>query len=621
MSALIPVTLPQAFTTHLETHYYGKITELSMLESIVHDPAFLEAPLKHVALFSDHGMDHGRDIAAKIVAVVHQVNGLLIPQRRDSRLEFMVGYGVMLAYLHDIGLKNYSAFGRAIHPEFAAQLIFTPEFDPLIEALWRENTGGVAWRLLNLAIAGQLPNDPRLVLRELLALAMGHSKTKVPMAVLNHWPTLRQRMQTAVGTELHYLYQQQQVEKLEKRLAHVDPDDQEAVIELSHKLEQAQQALDQFKADRNPEDLLNLQARSHYANFETHAFTWLTGTDPEVQELGLDVVDTMRSLRCADAFRERGTTFQTSAGYEVFVNQENAHAVYALRSQDQTQLFLLEGKDPISAGEANMTGADLDHDGNLRVSFARGAFATPEAERWAAYSAAVVINDVQADVIESFRRGSEPSHFLPPATKLEQDMQILIEDTEDNLEFGELVSEELLKLNPNLRDRVVPVISLQGADLLEVQRYVAGTQVNWSLAEKQTVLNQITELGPKAAQINLDKAFQEVRRIQLQVGDVLYKSGTAAWFIYIPFTPGLQVFPDRATVPYPISPWSLVGVIDLLRGSLRDSRVVTGQTVELLMIPKEIYLKYWYLPYDIQEFTTLCHSREIHQQLGLESQE
>lgn len=612
-----PVTLPREFTTHLETHYYGKVTQLSILESIVNDPVFLEAPLKHVALFSDHGINHGRDVAAKIVEVIHQVNGLLIPQRSGSRLEFMVGYGVMLAYLHDIGLKNYSAFGRAIHPEFAAQLIFTPEFDPLIEILWRENTGGVAWRLLNLSIQGKLAIEPQLALRELLALSMGHSKSKVPVSVLNHWPTLRQRLQTAVGTELHCLYHQQQVEKLEKRLAQVDPDDAEAVIDLSNRLEQAKATLHQFKGDRNPEDLLNLQARHRYPHFETQAFAWLTATDPELQDLGLDVVDTVRSLRCADAFRERGAAFQTSAGYKVFVNQDNANAVYALRSRDHTQLFLLEGKDPISAGEANMTGADLEHDGNLRMSFAIGSFATAEALQWATYSAAVVINDVQADVIESFRRGSEPPHSLPPATRSEQDMQILIEDTEDNLEFGELVCEELLQLNPNLRGRVVPVISLQGADLQEVNRYVEGSQINWSLEKKQKFLSQITELGPKAAQINLEKAFQEVRQIQLQMGDVLYTSGTASWFVYIPFTQGLQVFPDRASVSYPIAPWALIGDIGLLRGSLRDARVVAEQSVELLMIPKEIYLKYWYLPYDIREFTALCHSRDIHQRLGI----
>lgn len=98
---LSSVNLPEQFTSYLEQNYYAKITELSMLETLVDDPAFLNAPLKHVALFSDHGIDHGRDIANKIIQVMHRINGLLIPAREGSRFEFMVGYSVMLAYLHD----------------------------------------------------------------------------------------------------------------------------------------------------------------------------------------------------------------------------------------------------------------------------------------------------------------------------------------------------------------------------------------------------------------------------------------------------------------------------------------------------------------------------------------
>lgn len=258
-----------------------------------------------------------------------------------------------------------------------------------------------------------------------------------------------------------------------------------------------------------------------------------------------------------------------------------------------------------------MTGADLDHDGNLRVSFAKGAFANPEALQWAAYSAAVVINDVQADVIGSFRRSSDVPHNLVPPQKIEPDMKILIEDTEDNLEFGELVCEELLSLNPNLRDRIVPVVSLQGADLLEVKRYLAGEEVNWSLEEKRTFLSNITEIGLKANQIDLKSAFNEIRLIEINTGEVLYDIASASWFVYIPFGKGLRIYPRNSTVSYPNLPWELIGDIGLIRGSIRDTQIVAEQKVKLLMIPKEIYLKYWYHPYSIQEFTSLCSSKEI----------
>lgn len=119
------------------------------------------------------------------------------------------------------------------------------------------------------------------------------------------------------------------------------------MIELSEKLDQSKAELRQFVSERDTTALVNLEIRKYYANFEADAFAWLTSTSVEVQDLILDIIDTLCALRCADAFRERGSTFKTSAGYEVVVNQYNAHAVYALRSRDRKHLFLLKGKSPI----------------------------------------------------------------------------------------------------------------------------------------------------------------------------------------------------------------------------------------------------------------------------------
>ena len=71
------------------------------------------------------------------------------------------------AYFHDIGMVDFSAFGRAMHPEFAAQALFDPALEDLIEAIWLENSGGLAWHLFALVQSGELGQDPRQVLREL----------------------------------------------------------------------------------------------------------------------------------------------------------------------------------------------------------------------------------------------------------------------------------------------------------------------------------------------------------------------------------------------------------------------------------------------------------------------
>ena len=593
------IRLPEAFTDYIEQNYYGQVTEQSKLEAIVQDPAFLQDPLKHVALFSDHGILHGRDIASKIDRVIRQINGLLIPVRSRDRLEFMLGYGAMLAYLHDIGMKNFSAFGRAMHPEFAAQLMFTAEFDPWIELLWRENSGNVAWRLMNLAASGGL-EEPKRVLREMLALSMAHSKSKVPIEVLNQVQTLRRTMQQRVGTELHYLYQQQQVLRAEAQLA--QPCQPAERDRLHQQLEEAKAQFTQFAATIHPDQQHNPHLDRYYAQFEQTAFSWLGSDVPAVQQLTLDVIDTVRALRCADALRQRGTAFTTSAGYEVFIDQDTANAIYALRSRDRTQLFLLEGKDAISAGEANMANSTLDQEGNLRLAFTRGRFSSPEATQWAAYSAAIVIQDIQADVVGSFFRSQKD---LPSDIKLESEMQILVEGVDDNPEFADLICEALKQINPDLAPRIRSVASLQNADLRQVDRYLGGVQPEWDISEKLHLLDQLVKTGHKVDRIDLDRAFTEARLITVQAGEVLIEPGVLSGFVYIPMQEGLKLMPSGDYAPLAALPWVPIGNIEAIRNAAAPVKVVAEQTVELVSIPKQLYIRYWHIPYAVDEFTQL----------------
>lgn len=596
------VKLPEAFTAYIEQQYYARVTKQSELEVVVQDPEFLKDPLKHVALFSDHGILHGRDITSKIIRVIQQIHGLLIPTRTPARLEFMLGYGAMLSYLHDIGMKNFSAFGRSMHPEFAAQLMFTPEFDGWIELLWQENAGNIAWRLMNLTVQGLLEQPPQLVLREMLALSMAHSKSKVSIDILNDVQILRQTMQQCVGTELHYLHSQQQVTILERKLA--QQTQQSEIDRFSQQLAAAKAQLAQATASTTTDQRRNQEIDRHYDRFGQTAFSWLVSDQPEIQQLVLDVIDTVRALRCADALRQRGTTFTTSAGYEVFISQETANAVYALQSSDRAQLFLLEGKDPISAGEANMANSNLDGEGNLRLAFTRGAFATPEATRWAAFSAAVVINDIQADVIGSFRRSDSEQERLRGIIKLEPEMQILIEGVDDNPDFAELIGQELSQLNPDLAPRIQAVTSLQHMNLQQIDRYLGGKQPDWDIREKLHLLDRLVKSGHKVDHIDLDRAFVETRLITLKAGEVLMEQGLSG-FVYIPLQAGLKLVAGQEYRLISALPFVPVGSVEVIRNVPTQTKAVAEQSLELLMIPKQIYSRYWYAPYAVNEFTQL----------------
>ena len=125
----------------------------------------------------------------------------------------------------------------------------------------------MAARLESLARSGALAQPPEIVLREMLALSMAHSKSKVPIAVLNDRPTLRAVAQNSIGTDLSTLYARQQ---RRKGIGTSVPEPPPTRREL---------------------------LRRYYADFERDSFRWLVAGGAEIDHLVDDVVDTLRALR------------------------------------------------------------------------------------------------------------------------------------------------------------------------------------------------------------------------------------------------------------------------------------------------------------------------------------
>ena len=272
----------------IEAHS-AQINARCRLAEVLADPEFLDEPNKHVALFPDHGVVHGRDVARQLLQVLDAAAGTLIPARDPGRLGWMRRYGVLLAYAHDIGMVDVSAVGRAMHPEFASQAVLGREFDGVLARLEADrDPDAIVGRLARLHAAGGLAApSPGAALREMLAMACCHSKSKVPVALLNDRCRLRRAMRIAAGTDLRTLHRVQRGE--------------EAGAEVR----------------------------------EAGDFAWLEATDGPGKALADDVVDTLRALRCADALRQRGTELKTSGGYEVFVDAGSGNAVFALRPESR----------------------------------------------------------------------------------------------------------------------------------------------------------------------------------------------------------------------------------------------------------------------------------------------
>jgi hypothetical protein len=586
----------------IETRYYARINEQSQLSEVVKDPLFLENPSKHVALFSDHGVVHVRDVAGQVLHVLKTINGVLIPKRLSARFGWMEGFAVVVAYMHDIGMVNMSAFGRAMHPEYAAQAALSSDFDAIMMQLWTDDLAGLASRLAILAKAGKLAVPPQTVLREIAAMSICHSKSKVPVELLNDHAALRDRLVSVAQGDLSFLYCQQRLSKA-RRAAESDNVDGLRAVELSDDLRAAQAAMAACDTDAKDGSIADALDEL-YSDFERDGFAWLTSTDTSTQELVEDIIDTLRALRCADALRQRGTVLKTSGNYEVFVDQRSANAIYALRL-DEEHLYLLELPDRIGAGEANIASSELDKDGNLRISFYHGMFVDHETVLYAAGSAALVVNDIQADVIESFYRNFQDT---PDALRKPGDIVIMLESVDDNPAFADLVCLSLLRLNAiaAAQTRVVP--SLQANSATERAHYLQGSVIDWTLEERIALLGTIARYGHQTDGIDPYKGLSEARQITLYPGETLIEAGGPAGFVYIPQGDGLKILPLGGYQGFSILPWIPVGVTGVIRGAVRNANVVAEQELTVLAIPKDIYLKHWHRTYDQAQFLELFQS-------------
>lgn len=593
--------LPEYIREQIEERYYAKVNAQANLEQVRRDPDFLRAPQKHVALFSDHGVVHARDVAMSILHLLDTINGVLIAPRDPYRLEFMKGYGVAMAYLHDIGMMDFSTFGRAMHGEFASQEVMTAEFDDILTAIWDQNWSNMAWRLVNLEL-----EEPRLTLREMLAMSNCHRKSRVPTETLNDPRKLRTLMQHCLASDLRCLYLQEQVEKARRKLTEAQETGEKTrqIKDLQTKMRRAEIDLQTYRTTDDSTSAGRLKLKRFYNDFSEQAYTWLISPVPETRALVDDVIDTLRALRCADALRQRGTTLETSGHHEIFVDRSTGNTVYALRVNDD-RLYLLELYDPICAGEANIASSEIDGDGNLRISFHRGSFDDPEAVQRVAQNVALVVADIQGDVIGSFRGTGGNAQGEPTRLKNAGDIQILLERVGDNPDFSVLVCEQLRAVNPVISEQVRTVPSLQYTNEHERNRYLATREPDWSLQEKQAILDRIQNSGHKIGPINPVEGFRDVKRIELTVGETLVEAGDPSGFVYIPLGEGLQVSPLGGYPDFFVSPWIPVGITGVIRGSTRNATILARQDLALLMIPADVYLKHWYHTYGLEEFVRM----------------
>jgi hypothetical protein len=549
--------LPAALRGDLEERLWRPIETQATLELLADDPAFAASPGTHPAIFADHGIVHVRDVALGVIRLVETANGVLLPRRTAPRRRFVELVGVAMAYIHDIGMVDMTPVGRRVHAIYAAHAAFGAEVDDLVEHLL--GSALVRSRLDEAERDSPFAVPRELVVREVLSLAVAHSKTSVPAPLLDDRPALRRLLQWFVFTAL-------------------DDHRERAATAWS---------------DRSSPMPRDAQA-ARYPD-PTTSFAWLdapTGTQAAFAD---DVVDAVRALRAGDVLRQRGAALRTSGGFEVCMDARTAHAVCTLRSATGHEAYVITYDDPRGAGEANIRVASVTTRGDLRIAFHRGAFAGEEATRRAVDAVSGVVVDIQADVIPSFT-GFGLDAGLVPATRSNAGLRIELERPDDRPSFADDVARRVVELDPSLAPRLVAVADVEGAAAAERARFYRARPVAPDGAEANELLCNIADHGVDTSGLDRVEAFAEVMVATIAAGEVVVAPGSPPSFVYVPTGHGLLVRPDGGYAPAPLAPWVPFGTTGVIRRAERNSEVVAARAVDVVMIPGEVYQRAWLRP-------------------------
>src|SRR4051794_33603750 len=259
------------------------MVEGSTLEALRDDHASGLAHDGHPALFPDHGIVHVRDIAAGVVGLADTVGGgLLLPLPPSPPRGVVVGVALLLPYVHDVGMHDPTPTGRRVHALYAAHVPFSGEMDDVLDRLASDG-GPVVGRIAAVDAAAPFGVARGVVLRELVALAVAHSKSAVPAILLAETTRLRTLMRRVVLTDL---------------VRHRDAE-----------------------ALPTPDDAPLGEPGAHtrwYADPARDPYAWLGSPEAAHRAFAEDAIDAGRLVRAAEAPRQRGTQLRNAAGHKDF---------------------------------------------------------------------------------------------------------------------------------------------------------------------------------------------------------------------------------------------------------------------------------------------------------------
>ncbi|MBI5595096.1 MAG: hypothetical protein HY928_03300, partial [Elusimicrobia bacterium] len=563
-------TLPESLRSHVSKSY-GETAAAALPEAIAR---LMKTTEMDPAWWSDHGINHMINIVANMSGLLSDVQGSgLVAQRDVGRAAFMEGAGKVNAGLHDMWMKVLTKKGRDLHPSRAAREAFAAELDQAAaDILAMKLANGRTFRDALLKEYGVPEADIARVTREIMAMSYAHSKSNVPLEVLNDPARLREAMKDVTLSR-------------DKNTAEY----------------KAKEGVDGEALPGELKPYRRFYERGGKDLFEAMAFDWVE-TNPRLAQ---DMIDVSRSLRLADAMRWRGSAdFRGSQGASIVAAELGGQmrAVMRLADPKSGRTYLVAYDSKLALGEANIAATRIAPDGNLVVGLEKGSFGSKANDAQMAQATAKVIVDIYRDYVGSFNDAAARRLVLERAPG-------------EARGFSESVVEALLKeaakeeaKHPGLTAMVKKAVGVSEAPAAfevlaeaqrragehEAQRFDKAERAFLSEREMGVLRRALSRGGTDVEALDLGKAVEGARMMTLGEGDLLMARGAPGEYVYIPLAGGLRAQVGKTYAPVPTLAGVPVGELGVLTGNPRVADITAGRDgVRVLAIPKATYLREW----------------------------
>ncbi|MBI3297925.1 MAG: phosphotransferase [Elusimicrobia bacterium] len=571
--------------------YYAAVEAKSSARELA---ALGELTAANPEIWANHDAKHMAEVVGLFPGTLQAaMEARLIDPRVDApRQVFMDATGRLWGVTHDIWMRDLTQEGRALHPQRAAQEAFNPGFDAAAREMlsWRPGGEGTATYGEILERYGIKAEDLPRVMREIASMSFAHSKSNVPLEILRDPAALR-----------------------------------EAMLETL----QADAGIDsQFLRFYGREGEAPGEAR---ARFKRTAFDWLVSSDAAGKALAVDVIDSARTIRMADAFRSRGLSdFRASQEAVLTMAVVDGEARAVLRLADGRRGYLAVYDDAQTVGEANTRATYLVSDakaaepavravagaGDLVFGMERGLGPKEAGRGGLAAATAKVFIDIYRDYAGSFETAPERRVVLQrpargdgafaEAVRAEVLKQVAAEIVAAEAKGKAAKAAEYRGLLADLSrpDKFAfadapgspPVLA--GAGALEAARFGSDSRSRplTPTVERTAEIRALAERGGVDVDAigDFGAALEGARVAAVGAGETLMARGAAGEYVYIPLADAaLKVVRSNGYGEVPAPRGVPLGELSVISGGGRNADVVVARPTEVLILPKRTYLRHW----------------------------